>query len=195
MRSALAGSILLLCAACGRADPDVDRPVANDLAPAPIVPANEAVAATPADPRRTEVIDAVARALGDLDPSARAAVRYADIGGDERDEALVYVADLGRCGSGGCALVILTPSGRGWRSVGQTSVTQLPVHRLRTSREGWNDLAVGVGGGGREAGTALLRFTGGQYPSNPTVQPILNRLPEGARELIPDSPDALTPAR
>ena len=133
MKAALAGSILLLCAACGRADPNVDRPVANE----PVAATNETAPDPPADVRRAEVLGAVEKAVGEIDPAARAAVGYADIGGDEREEALVYLADPGRCGSGGCSLVILTPSGRGWRSVGQTSVTQLPVHRLRTSREGW----------------------------------------------------------
>ena len=60
---------------------------------------------------------------------------------------------------------------------------------------GWNDLAVGVSGGGATPHIALLRFSGGRYPSNPSTQPILNRLPEGARELIADDAAALTPAR
>jgi hypothetical protein len=193
-----AGTIvaIVLLAACGRADPGAEpqRPVDSNEA-APTAPAAPPPTAEPADPRRAEVIDAVVRTVGAIDDTARTAIGYADIGGDERDEALIYLVDSGRCGSGGCALIVLTPSGKSWRSIAQTSVTQLPVHRLRTSREGWNDLAVGVGGGGRPSGIALLRFKDGRYPSNPSVQPILNRLPEGARLLIADDPAALSTVR
>ncbi len=196
MKSTFLATLALLLAACGSTDtaaPPVANEAAsvettvNDVAPAPSAPAG--------DPRRAEIINAVVKAVGEVDAGARTAIRFADIGGDDREEALVYLVDSGRCGSGGCSLIILTPSGKGWRSIGQTSVTQLPVHRLLTRKDGWNDLAVGIGGGGGPSGTALLRFANGRYPSNPSVQPILNRLPEGARELIPDNDDALTPAR
>ena len=192
MKSTLAISFTLVLAACGPANPDDNaRPsAANET----VADDANAAATAPMDARTAEVLGAVEKAVGAVDPAARTAIGYADIGGDEREEALVYLADPGRCGSGGCSLIILTPSGKSWRALGQTTVTQLPVHRLRTRREGWNDLAVVVGGGGRPSGTALLRFADGHYPSNPSVQPILNRLPEGARLLIADNPDALAPA-
>ena len=194
MKSALAASIALLLAGCGQSAPEAAAP--DDNFAAPVEPAAPPPPAAPAeDPRRANVINAVVQAVGEVDARARTAIGYADIGGDEREEALVYLVDPGRCGSGGCSLVILTPSGKGWRAVGQTSVTQLPVHRLRTSRDGWNDLSVGIGGGGGPSGIALLRFANGRYPSNPSVQPILNRLPEGAREVIADDPAVLVPAR
>ena len=211
MKSTLLASIALLLAACGSSD-TAGPGTANEAAPAdPTV--NEAglapapMAAPVADPRRADVVNAAVKIVGAVDPSARTAIGFADIGGDEREEALVYLVDPGLCGSGGwppaapaqgsggCSLVVLTPSGKSWRSIGQTSVTQLPVHRLLTKKDGWNDLAVGVSGGGATPHIALLRFSGGRYPSNPSTQPILNRLPEGARELIADDAAALTPAR
>jgi hypothetical protein len=196
MKPTLLATFALLLAGCGSTD-SASPPAANEAESAETT-VNEAAPApsTPsADPRRADVINAMVKTVGEVDAGARTAIGFADIGGDDREEALVYLVDPGRCGSGGCSLIILTPSGKGWRSIGQTSVTQLPVHRLLTRKDGWNDLAVGIGGGGGPSGTALLRFANGRYPSNPSVQPILNRLPEGARELIPDNDEALSPAR
>ena len=85
-------------------------------------------AASPAtDARTPAVIHQVMREAGGIDRSARVSVAYADVGGDAREEAIVYLADPGHCGSGGCALVVLTPSGKGWRAIGKTSVTRLPA--------------------------------------------------------------------
>ena len=191
MKQTLPLLLAFLLVACGpsgsgeqAAPPATNNAMPTEAAPPP----------PPADPRRAQVMGAVVKTVGAVDQSGRTAIGYADIGGDEREEALVYLADPDRCGSGGCSLIILTPSGTSWRKLGQTTVTRLPVHRLRTRRDGWNDLAVGVGGGGGPSGIALLRFEGGRYPSNPSLQPILNRLPEGARLLIADNPDALAPA-
>ena len=144
-----------------------------------------ALAAAPApDPRTAAVLAAV----GAIPGKTHCAVAYADIGGDRRDEALVYLVDPRWCGSGGCSLMVLTPAAKGWRNLGQTSVTRLPVYRLLSGRGGWNDLAVGVGGGGSASGIAVLRFANGRYPANPTAQPQLNRLPHGARMLLSDRP-------
>ena len=145
------------------------------------------------DVRTPDVLATIAAVVGGIESGARYAIAYADVGGDLRDEALVYLVDRNRCGSGGCSLLILTPSGKGWRKVGQTSVTQLPVYRLLSRRGGWNDLTVGVGGGGHTSGIAVLRFAQGRYPPNPTVQPKLNRIPYGARLLISDSGVSLQP--
>lgn len=197
MKVTLVASLAFLLAACGGADSDNDRNGAPSVENGnSVIPPETSDAPTVApDPRRIGVIAAVVETVGAIDRSARTAIGYADIGGDEREEALVYLVDPGQCGSGGCSLIILTPSGKSWRALGRTSVTQLPVHRLLTRSDGWNDLAVGIRGGGTPTGTALLRFSGGHYPSNPSSQPILNRLPEGARLLIPDNPGILSPAR
>ena len=142
------------------------------------------VSAPAPDPRTPAVLAAVGAVVG----KSHYAVAYADIGGDRRDEALVYLVDPRWCGSGGCSLMILTPAGKRWKTLGQTSVTRLPVYRLLSGRGGWNDLAVGVGGGGAASGIAVLRFANGGYPGNPTAQPKLNRLPHGARMLLSAQP-------
>ena len=96
----------------------------------------------------------------------------ADLNGDGRKEAFVYVTDQRYCGSGGCKLVILSPKGTGYRVVMRTTVTQLPIRLLPTSTHGWRDVGVTVHGGGiTRPYTARLRFNGRRYPSNPTVAP------------------------
>ena len=143
------------------------------------------LAAAPAPDPRTP---AVLAAVGAVPGKTHYAVAYADIGGDRRDEALVYLVDSRWCASGGCSLMILTPAAKGWKSMGQTSVTRLPVYRLLSGRGGWNDLAVGVGRGASATGIAVLRFADGRYPGNPIAQPKLNRLPHGARMLLSERP-------
>jgi hypothetical protein len=96
----------------------------------------------------------------------------ADLNGDGRLEAFVYVTDQGSCGSGGCNLIVLSPQGSNYRVVLQSTGTQLPIRLLPTSTGGWRDVGVTVAGGGiTRAYTARLRFNGHRYPSNPTVPP------------------------
>ncbi|MEQ7873215.1 hypothetical protein ABDK56_04315 [Sphingomonas sp. ASV193] len=193
MRRAATLLVAGLLAACGRHDPPsadkVDRTA--EATSAPVGPAN-AVTVAP-DDRRHSALTAVKAAAGETAPDARVALAFADIGGDAREEAIAYLVDSNHCGTGGCSLIVLTPSGKGWKTLAQTSVTQLPVNRLLTRKDGWNDLAVAIGGGGGKAGIALLRFANGRYPDNPSVEPILNRLPEGARRILPDDHDHLVP--
>jgi hypothetical protein len=96
----------------------------------------------------------------------------ADLNGDGRLEAFVYVTDQGSCGSGGCNLVVLSPQGNSYRVVLRSTATQLPIRLLPTSTRGWRDVGVTVAGGGiYRAYMARLRFDGHRYPSNPTVPP------------------------
>ena len=100
-------------------------------------------------------------------------LRYAfasvDLNSDPAAEVLAYVSGRDVCGSGGCSLYVLTPTGGGWRTVTRTTVTQTPIGVLESTTEGWRDLAVSVGGGGMDAGWVRLSWNGASYPSNPTV--------------------------
>ena len=108
---------------------------------------------------------------GDRDPTARYSASFADLNGDGRKEALVYVSQ-GWCGSGGCPLFILTPQGRSWRLVTRTTVTSPPIRVLASTSHGWRDIGVRVRGGGIQPGyEARLSFDGTKYPSNPSVPP------------------------
>ena len=99
----------------------------------------------------------------------------ADLNGDGRKEAFVYLTDPDYCGSGGCTLVILSPRAKSYRIMMRSTVTQLPIRLLPTSSNGWRDVGVMVEGGGiTSAYEARLRFNGRRYPSNPTVPPAVS---------------------
>src|SRR5688572_5752951 len=76
--------------------------------------------------------------LRDADRQTHYAVGWADLNGDRRLEALVYLTGSDFCGSGGCTLKILTPAGRSWRVVSSMTVTQPPVRLLPTRSHGWS---------------------------------------------------------
>ena len=98
----------------------------------------------------------------------------ADLNGDRRAEALLYVTDPDYCGSGGCTLTVLSPNGSSYRVVLRSTVTQLPIRVLPTSTRGWRDLGVTVSGGGiTRPYVASLRFNGNRYPGNPAVPPAI----------------------
>jgi len=109
---------------------------------------------------------------------ARYSVALSDLNGDDRPEALIYAmattgggqADL--CGSGGCALYVLSLSTTGYQQVTNVSISRPPVRVLPTVTHGWHDISVFVAGGGIISGyEARLSFNGSTYPSNPSAPP------------------------
>ena len=99
------------------------------------------------------------------------ALAWTDLDGDGTDEAIVHLITPYFCGTGGCNTLVLTQAGPMWRKVGDISVSRTPVTVLDTASNGWKDITVAVSGGGGASGTALLKFDGEAYPSNPTVAP------------------------
>ena len=81
-------------------------------------------------------------------PDTRVVTAWADLNGDGRLEAFVYLISGGSCGTGGCNLMIFTPAGRSWRAVADMSIVNPPIRLLATSSHGWRDIAVMVAGGG-----------------------------------------------
>jgi hypothetical protein len=115
---------------------------------------------------------------------------FADLNGDGRDEALVSLQSGMFCGSGGCALYILTPAGASWRQIAELTIVNAPVRLLGTRSHGWRDLAVTVRGGGIEIPReARIRFDGRTYASNPSMEPRLRRGTPG-RVLIGQSSES-----
>jgi hypothetical protein len=119
--------------------------------------------------------------------STRYAAAFADLNGDGRDEAVVYLTGSSWCGSGGCDALVLTPNGTSYDVVMDATVTQLPIGVLETSTQGWRDITVAVGGGGMPGGEALMRFDGAAYPDNPTAPPAEPLTGQRGTVLIPET--------
>lgn len=96
---------------------------------------------------------------------------FADLDGDGRDEALVYLNSGYFCGSGGCNLYVYRQIRGRWRQVSEISIANLPIRLLATRSHGWRDISVLVAGGGVRAHEARLSYNGRSYPSNPSVPP------------------------
>src|SRR5690349_351518 len=65
-------------------------------------------------------------------PDTRYVSGWADLNGDGRPEALVYMMSGNYCGSGGCTLYIYTPEQGSFYQHGSMSVTNLPVRALNS---------------------------------------------------------------
>ena len=137
-------------------------------------PAPEATGEALAAPTPASAEEDIRRFLLQEYPEA-APMRYAlawhDLDGDGTDEAIVHVVTPWLCGSGGCNTLVLTQAGPMWRKVADISVSRTPVAVLDSATGGWKDITVSIGGGGGASGTAVLKFDGESYPSNPTVPP------------------------
>lgn len=128
-------------------------------------------------------------ALRPLYPVEAGGVRYlmgeADLDGDDSPELLAWVYGPLICETGGCDLLIFTPSSDGLRKVGDVSVSRLPLEVAATRTHGWRDLIVAVGGGGGPSGRVRLEFDGSHYPTNASTAPQVGDEVEG-EVLIPD---------
>jgi hypothetical protein len=95
-----------------------------------------------------------------------------DLRDDGTKEAIVYITGRTSCGSGGCRMLVLLPSGTSYQVVGETTVTRPPIRVLATKSNGWHDISVWVQGGGIQPGhDAVLSFDGKAYPRNPSLTP------------------------
>jgi hypothetical protein len=111
------------------------------------------------------------RRLEPRGPPVRGIVAFRDLNGDGRDEVLVYVLDDRYCGSGGCNFYVFERTGKFYRKIAGTTVTERPIRVLGTSWRDWRDLGVGVKGDAAEPGREVqLRVVGSYYrPSNPSL--------------------------
>ena len=60
-----------------------------------------------------------------------------DLDGDGAEEILVRATNRDRCGSGGCALFVLSPKGDGFSVVMEATVVNPPIRVLNTTTNGW----------------------------------------------------------
>ncbi|WP_395613110.1 hypothetical protein [Allosphingosinicella sp.] len=119
-------------------------------------------------------------------PDTRYVVAWADLNGDRRPEALVYLISGNACGTGGCTLYIYTPEQGSWYQHGSLTVTNPPIRVLNSRSHGWRDLAVRVSGGGARSHDAVVRHGRVTYESNPSLAPALGHRSSG-RVVITES--------
>ena len=86
---------------------------------------------------------------------------FANLESSQPRQVIVYVTGPHWCGTGGCTLVILTPTPSGYQVISQTIGVQLPVQILTTMTAGWHDISVAS-----QEGPRFLPFNGRRYPIN-----------------------------
>ncbi len=105
-------------------------------------------------------------------PEARYALALVDVNTDRVREAILYVNSSDQCGIEDCPMLILKSQADRWAIVSKTTITQLPIHVLERTSNGWWNIGVRVQSGGIQPGyEAELQFNGTSYPRNPSVPP------------------------
>lgn len=69
-------------------------------------------------------------------------VGWADLNGDDQEEAVVHVVGPMVCGTGGCDTLILQAQDSAWQVISAQPTTEPPVQIANSSHEGWQDLLV-----------------------------------------------------
>ena len=86
-----------------------------------------------------------------------------DLDGDGRDEVFAYPLGSPFCGSGGCDLLLFTPTDDGLSLVDRFSITRTPVIVSPDRTNGWHDLFRLESGGGAPASYVRHVFDGTHY--------------------------------
>ncbi|NJC39925.1 hypothetical protein GGQ87_000183 [Brevundimonas alba] len=174
-----AGAILAACSPQATHTPPAPRvtpaALARPTAPQDFAPTDGAFILGEVDDRQAlaaflRVYAAEARA-----PQLKAVVARTVDGGPAHPRiTLVYLADSGWCGSGGCNLLVLEPDSEGLKQLSRTTVSHAPVRVLTTRTNGMPDLSVRVRGDyypGEGPKFVVLPFDGDSYAMNPTIPP------------------------
>ncbi len=129
--------------------------------------------------RHTEVWAALRSYAQPFDPSldsSRVQIAWADVSGDGREDALVYLTDDDWCGSGGCTVLVLEAMDEvdaeemgAFRLAAEISLMHGPVHVAPARRGAWSDLIVED----EEGVTRRLSFDGETYPFSPAGGPVV----------------------
>jgi hypothetical protein len=98
-------------------------------------------------------------------------IRYlkgsADLNSDGNAEHIVLMQDRFFCGSGGCMGFLFDNNGK---VINRMSVAKTPVVLADSYSHGWQDFMVWSNGSYR-----LMSYNGETYPSNPSLEPAVNR--------------------
>lgn len=92
-----------------------------------------------------------------------------DLNGDGKNEIFVGLTGSYFCGSGGCTVMLLDNEGN---VINTFTVVDYPIVVDSKKSEGWNDLFMLSGGKYH-----IMKFNGKKYPSNPSVQTVLDLIP------------------
>lgn len=120
------------------------------------------------------------------DKDMRYSFAQVSLDGKAPRQVLVYITGQGWCGTGGCTALLLEPVGSSFKVIDRFTLARLPIRILPTKTQGWYDLAMPVAGGGITDGyTALLKFNGQEYPSNPSIAPKMPASAAGTGTEVP----------
>jgi hypothetical protein len=92
--------------------------------------------------------------------------RYSAVAASKAGLVVAYLQGSAWCGSGGCTLLILKPSGSSYKVYSKILLVHEPIMDLRKVTNGLPELGVWVQGGGIEIGyeAALIATHKGKYP-------------------------------
>lgn len=102
-------------------------------------------------------------------------VRYyynkVDLNEDGKPEIFAYLVGSPVCGTGGCSAVIFKQENEQYTVLSKFTLVNNPVIISNSKTKGYRDIIMHVSGGGIESFSALIRYDGTTYPSNPSIQP------------------------
>jgi hypothetical protein len=96
-----------------------------------------------------------------------------DLNNDQIPETFVYLVGPMVCGTGGCSGLLLEEKNGDYTVKSRFSLVRTPVIIQNETTNGWKNIVMYVAGGGIEPNYHQLNFDGENYPSNPSVQPIV----------------------
>lgn len=94
-----------------------------------------------------------------------------DLNGDKKPEFFVYLVGPLVSGSGGSSALIFESEEGEYKLVSRFTLVNNPIIISENKTNGWNDIIMGVSGGGIESFFAELKYDNYTYPMNPSVQP------------------------
>ncbi len=96
-----------------------------------------------------------------------------DLNDDQKPETFVYLVGPSVCGTGGCSALLLEEKDGGYTVKSLFSLVRTPVIIQNETTNGWKNIVMYVAGGGIEPAYHQLKFNGGSYPANPSVEPVV----------------------
>jgi len=119
---------------------------------------------------------------------------FVSLSGSEKKEVIVYISGQTWCGSGGCIMLILKPTGSSYKIISKITIVRSPIRMLQSTTNGWHDIGVWVQGGGiRHGYEAVLAFNGKKYPGNPSVPPARRLSQKTEGEIVISGQEKTTP--